>query len=51
MECQSHEDYKESITWLLSHIEHLAQHGRHKTMEHVEGARAKVEVCPSVFHL
>jgi len=44
IECQSHEDYKESITWLLSYTEHLAEHGRRKTMEHAEGAKAKVEV-------
>ena len=28
MECQKHDDYQESIRWLLNYIEEYAQHGR-----------------------
>ncbi|KAF5347588.1 hypothetical protein D9756_010708 [Leucocoprinus leucothites] len=29
LECQRHDDYQESIRWLLSYIEDYAKHGRH----------------------
>ena len=28
MECQKHDDYQESITWLLDYIDEYAGHGR-----------------------
>jgi Family of unknown function (DUF5923) len=28
MECQKHDDYQESIRWLLNYVGEYAQHGR-----------------------
>lgn len=28
MECQKHDDYQESIRWLLNYMEEYARHGR-----------------------
>ena len=40
MECQKHDDYQESVTWLLAFIEEYARHGRNATgtgKDHVGG--------------
>lgn len=40
MECQKHDDYQESVTWLLAFFEEYAGHGRNAAgtgKDHVGG--------------
>ena len=38
-ECQSHDDYKESMTWLLNFVEEYAAHGRKIAVEHKDSQK------------
>jgi hypothetical protein len=48
IECQKHDDYQESITWLLEYAEGYAEHGR-KVAEHDKDSYAALTSVGSYF--
>ena len=45
LECQKHNDYQESIRWLLGIFEEYGKHGRHIASQGKEAGSTVLSVC------
>ena len=49
IECQKHDDYQESLRWLLGHLEEYAEHGRTVAEHGKDSGNPLTSVCYFVF--
>lgn len=48
IECQKHDDYQESLRWLLSYIEEYANHGKSAATEHGQDSKSTITSDPAL---